>query len=67
MTAPTSITTCCWVHPERESSADFPAVCDACQAEAWQWARQLGLDGNGGWLYLWLRDMKHIVAQEVSA
>jgi len=63
----TASTPTCWVHPDRPSSADFEAVCPECQAEAWQWARQVGLAGHGGWLHSWLRDVAGVVQQPAAA
>jgi hypothetical protein len=51
----------CWLHPGRESSADFPAVCDECADTAWRWARQVGLASSRVWLYSWLRDVAGVV------
>jgi hypothetical protein len=61
MNTPDTITTCCWIHPGRESSADFEAVCPECEAAAWAWARAVGLAGHSGWLHAWLRDVAGVV------
>jgi hypothetical protein len=67
MNVPETIISTCWIHPDRPSSADFPAVCGECQAEAWRWARQVGLAGHSGWLHSWLRDVAGVVHPPVES
>jgi hypothetical protein len=61
------ITSTCWLHPTRVSSADFESVCEECADQAWAWARQVGLAGHGGWLYAWLRDVAGVVQPPATA
>ena len=67
MTAPETRIPTCWIHPTRESSAAFPAVCDECADTAWQWARAVGLAGHGGWLYAWLNSVAGVVQPPATA
>ena len=67
MNAPETVLTTCWIHDGRPSSPDFEAVCPECANAAWQWARQVGLAGHGGWLYAWLRDVAGVVQPPTTA